>query len=146
MRLGRLTSVGFIGLALTAGAAIVPSSAEIRYDSSVRKAAVSRMQEKLGPLRGSIKPDAPNVRLTKQMIDLLSPIRAKDGVVEALPARPVEQPLGQSVSRSAPPPAQPVDRTYAASTAKDIANSAQAGSSDARSILAAVEEMMRNDP
>ncbi|MEL6735508.1 MAG: hypothetical protein AAFO98_06460, partial [Pseudomonadota bacterium] len=114
MRLRRLTSVGFIGLALTAGTNTMPSSAELRYDSSVRKAAVSRMQEKLGPLRGSIKPDAPNVRLTKQMIDLLSPIRAKNGVVEALPAQPVEQPLGQSVSRS---PAQPVDRTHTASTA-----------------------------
>ncbi|MEM1039702.1 MAG: hypothetical protein AAGI12_09575 [Pseudomonadota bacterium] len=146
MRLGRLTSVGFIGMALTAGATIAPSSADLRYDSSVRKAAVSRMQEKLGPLRGSIKPDAPNVRLTKQMIDLLAPIRAKDGVVEALPAQPVEQPLGQTVSRSAPAPTQSLDQTHTASTGKDIANSPQAGSSDARSILAAVEEMMRNDP
>jgi len=148
MRALRGTLAGLLALGLGLGLGLGPwantgfkgtAYAELRYDSNVRKAAIARMQEKLGTLRGTIRPGSPDVRLTEQMIELLAPIRARNGVVEARPATPV------SSNASASLPKSQFDRTHTASTEPDLANSPDAGSSDARRILAAVEEMMRND-
>jgi len=130
---------GIIGLGLGTSMGVpTASQAEVRYDSSVRRAAIERMQDKLGAMRGSITPESRNVRLTEQMIELLAPIRAKNGVVEAQPSFSTTAPASNVTANSAP-----LDGTYTASTSSDLANSAAAGSSDARRILATVEKMMQ---
>jgi len=43
--------------------------------SSIRKAAIERMQEKLGGLRGSIAPEDRIIMLTNRLLDMQKPVR-----------------------------------------------------------------------
>ena len=52
---------------------------EARRDNAVRAAAVAKMQERLGTLRGTISLRDRHVRLTKDMIDRLKPPPSQSG-------------------------------------------------------------------
>jgi len=63
-----------LGLALLVGSAPL-SLANEKPISSVRKAAIERMQEKLGGLRGSIAPQDRIIMLTNRLLDMQKPVR-----------------------------------------------------------------------
>ncbi|MEE9375630.1 MAG: hypothetical protein V3V04_04785 [Rhizobiaceae bacterium] len=61
--------------ALSTIVATVAYGAESESISTVRKAAIDRMQSRLGSIRGSIKPNEEHIFLTEGMINNLKPIR-----------------------------------------------------------------------
>lgn len=68
-------------LAGMAGLWIGAVHAEQRPISSVREAAIKRMQARLGTMRGSISPSDSNVLLTERMIELLRPVKSRKDTV-----------------------------------------------------------------
>lgn len=60
-------------LTIAVSAITTAAVAEDRGISSVRKAAIERMQSRLGGIRGSIAPGDINVRLTTRMIEMRRP-------------------------------------------------------------------------
>ena len=68
-----------IALAFNAASAIAAQSEE--HISSVRRAAIEKLQDKLGTMRGSIKPKQKRVYLTPIMIEQLKPITPKSHLV-----------------------------------------------------------------
>jgi len=65
------------------------SAAQEKQDLSIREAAVARMQERLGTIRGSISIKDQHVRLTQKMLDRLKP--ASSARPENTPARPIDE-------------------------------------------------------
>lgn len=61
-------------LMMTSLALVSAAQADDTKSSSIHKFAAERLQEKLGTIRGTIKPAAQNVFLTEFMIDQLKPI------------------------------------------------------------------------
>ncbi|MEL6946103.1 MAG: hypothetical protein AAFO73_00515 [Pseudomonadota bacterium] len=127
-----------VGIGLTASA-ITPADAAQRYDSNIREAAIERMQEKLGTLRGSIAPKARNVRLTDQMIELIAPIRPN-----------ADTPLDVGANRPADidrPGSADIDQTTTASSQSQRPSRIERkrrdrGTSDVDAIMRAVEAML----
>ncbi len=68
------TILAAMGLAATI--AYAPSA--VASMSSVQRAAIEKMQSKLGAIRGSIEPNNHNIFLTIDMIERLKPIRPGD--------------------------------------------------------------------
>ena len=65
-----------------------------RRDETIRKAAISKMQEKLGGLRGTIGMGSRFTLLTEQMIDRWRPVRPgdakQDGATSRQPVDPIK--------------------------------------------------------
>ena len=78
MGLGRMTmTIGkplVLSLALLVGSAPIVLAGE-KPVSKIRKAAIERMQEKLGGLRGSIAPQDRIVMLTNKLIEMQKPVQ-----------------------------------------------------------------------
>lgn len=71
--IGHMTGRIAIFLAAALAAFTQTATADDRGISSVRQAAIERMQARLGSIRGSIAPADINVRLTPRMIEMRRP-------------------------------------------------------------------------
>jgi len=118
--------------------------------STVRKAAIERMQTKLGSIRGSLNPGSRNVYLTEKMIEQLKPIRTTPVVAEQFPAQPAQDAelsivdLGRT--KTSTELAREIYRSVGLVADQELENNKRAAtmpnSSDIDSIMRAVDRMI----